>query len=87
MLYVMSQTTAVGFLFGYISSSPFIFQKHYELGPISYSLCFALNSFGIMIGSRVATFFRIQKSLLIGGSSLFILGSILSLILFLNGGP
>ncbi len=86
MLYVMSQTTAVGFLFGYISSSPFIFQKHYELGPISYSLCFALNSFGIMIGSRVATFFRIQKSLLIGGSSLFILGSILSLILFLNGG-
>jgi len=86
MLYVMSQTTAVGFLFGYISSSPFIFQKHYELGPISYSLCFALNSFGIMIGSRAATFFRIQKSLLIGGISLFILGSILSLILFLNGG-
>lgn len=86
MLYVLSQTTATGFLFGYISSSPFIFQDHYKLGPISYSLCFAINSFGIMLGSRVATFFRIQKSLTIGGISLFVLGSLLSLILFFDGG-
>ncbi|PTN09077.1 multidrug effflux MFS transporter [Mangrovibacterium marinum] len=86
MLYVMSQTMAMGFLFGYISSSPFIFQNHYGLGPIGYSLCFALNSLGIMLGSRVATFFRLQKSLAIGGISLFALGCLLSLILFVEGG-
>ncbi len=86
MLYVMSQTTAVGFLFGYIASSPFIFQGHYELGPIAYSACFAINSFGVMIGSRVATYFRIQKALLIGGISLFVLGSFLAAVLFLEGG-
>ena len=85
MFYVLSQTLAVGFLFGYISSSPFIFQNHYHLGPIMYSLCFAFNSLGIMIGSRAATFFREQKALLIGATALFILGSIFSVVLVLEG--
>ncbi|RKD92056.1 multidrug effflux MFS transporter [Mangrovibacterium diazotrophicum] len=86
MLYVLSQTTAVGFLFGYIASSPFIFQNHYQLGPIGYALCFAVNSLGVMLGSRIATFFRLQKSLIIGGISLFVLGCLLATILFLEGG-
>lgn len=85
MFYVMSQTLAMAFLFSYISASPFLFQQHYGLGPILYSLCFAFNALGIMIGSHVATYFRSQRALQIGAVSLFVLGAILAVVLFAEG--
>lgn len=85
MFYVFAQTCAMGFLFSYIASSPFIFQEHYHLSPILFSLCFAFNAFGIMVGSWLVSFFAEQKALTLGASGLVVLGSVLSGILLSNG--
>ncbi|MCD8206738.1 MAG: multidrug effflux MFS transporter [Bacteroidales bacterium] len=37
----------------YISSSPFIFQDHFGLTSLQYSICFACNALGLVIGSVV----------------------------------
>ena len=40
-------------LIAYISASPFIFQNHFGLIPMEYSLCFAGNAVGLVAGSSV----------------------------------
>lgn len=40
-------------LMAYISASPFIFQNHFGLTPMEYSLCFAGNAVGLVTGSSV----------------------------------
>jgi len=40
-------------LMAYISASPFIFQNHFGLTPMEYSLCFACNAVGLVAGSSV----------------------------------
>lgn len=44
--------------FGYIASSPFIFQNLYGLTPFEFSLCFGMNAFMIGIGAALATRFH-----------------------------
>lgn len=84
MYYVLAQTFAMGFMFSYIASSPFLFQEHYHLSPIMFSICFAINAFGIMVGSWIVTFLSEKKALIIGGSSLLSLGILLSVILIFD---
>ncbi len=85
MSYVMAQTMALGFLFAYIAASPFIFQEHYHLDPLVYGICFGVNAFGIMAGSRFVTFFSEQKALIIGGSGL-VLTAIFSTAVLVSDG-
>lgn len=40
-------------LIAYISVSPFIFQNHFGLTPMQYSVIFALNSLGLVAGSTI----------------------------------
>lgn len=40
-------------LMAYISASPFIFQNHFGLIPMEYSVCFAFNAVGLVIGSAL----------------------------------
>jgi DHA1 family bicyclomycin/chloramphenicol resistance-like MFS transporter len=51
-------------LFGYLASSPFLFQEHYHFDTQQYGLLFAINSVGIIIGvqssSRLAKYFGPQ---------------------------
>lgn len=56
--FVSIQTLALGSLFAYIASSPFIFREVYGMSAFQYSLCFGLNSLGIMIGSLIVLKFR-----------------------------
>jgi len=85
MLYVLAQTFAMGFLFSYISASPFIFQEHYHLSPVMFSLCFAVNALGIMAGSGLVSYFSERKALMTGVVGLVILGLVLGGILLSNG--
>lgn len=67
MRFVLVQAFAMGVMFTYIAASPFIFQDHFGLSPIGYSLCFGLNALGIMIGSlSVARFKNAQRALQVG---------------------
>lgn len=58
MCYVLVQAFAMGVMFTYIAASPFIFQSHYGLSPVAYSLCFGVNAVAVMLGSLMVSFFR-----------------------------
>ncbi len=53
-IYCMMFAFANGILFAYISSASFIIQNHYEASPLVFSLCFAVNSIFIGIGSGLS---------------------------------
>jgi DHA1 family bicyclomycin/chloramphenicol resistance-like MFS transporter len=48
-------------MFAYIASSPFIFQEHYGVSPMAYSIIFAVNAVSLMIGNLVAARFENPK--------------------------
>lgn len=61
MIHVMLKDTALGLLFAYISSSPFIIQTHFGYTPTVYGLFIGLNAIALGAGSIVASRFRILK--------------------------
>lgn len=80
--YVWVQSMAMGVMFTYIAASPFIFQVHFGVTPVVYSLCFGLNALGIMAGSLlVMRFRRTEKGLRIGTVSFFIMSIVVAFIL------
>lgn len=56
--YVLVQAFAMGVMFTYIAASPFVFQNHYGLSPMAYSLCFGANAVAVMLGSLTVSLFR-----------------------------
>lgn len=58
MYFVLIQVLGMGVMFSYIASSPFVFQEHYHLSPVMYSVCFACNAVAIMLGSLSVVRFR-----------------------------
>lgn len=71
--YLLIQTFAMGVLFSYIAASPFIFQEHYQISPLLYSICFGVNAFAIMVGSSLLTprFANATTALPIGSTIFF----------------
>jgi Arabinose efflux permease len=60
-------------LFGYIASSPFIYQKIYGLSPVGFSLCFALNAVFTAIGCALSGKVGNEyKALKIAGTGMFV---------------
>lgn len=56
--FTLVQAFAMGVMFTYIAASPFIFQSHFGLSPVIYSLCFGINAFAIMLGSVAVALFK-----------------------------
>ncbi len=42
-------------MFSYIGASPFVLQQIYDLSPVAFSLCFAINGVGLVIAAQVST--------------------------------
>jgi DHA1 family bicyclomycin/chloramphenicol resistance-like MFS transporter len=64
MLYIALLSFSTAVMFAYIASSPFIFQEHYGVPPMAYSIIFAVNALSLMIGNLlVARFENPKKSL------------------------
>jgi len=71
-------------LFSYIAASPFIIQEHYGYSPLIFSLCFALNSLGIVVGSIISMRFKQTKnSIIVGSSGLFVFSLATAFLSFL----
>ncbi|MDR1011561.1 MAG: multidrug effflux MFS transporter [Opitutaceae bacterium] len=51
MLYIALLSFSTAIMFAYIASSPFIFQEHYGVSPIAYSIFFAVNALALMVGN------------------------------------
>lgn len=77
MRYVLVQAFAMGMMFTYIAASPFIFQEHFRMSPLAYSLCFGVNALGIMAGSLAVPLFRDAVSALRAGTAGFGIVSLL----------
>ena len=58
MYFVLIQVLGMGVMFSYIASSPLVFQEHYHLTRLMYSICFACNAVAIMLGSLSVVRFR-----------------------------
>lgn len=67
IIHVCFKGVALGLLFAYISSSPFILQTHYGLSQTTYGLVIGLNSLFVMFGSLMALKFKpLKKAAVIG---------------------
>ena len=53
MGYTVAGSMVCAAMFGYISASPFLLQDGFGLSPQVFSLCFALNAFGIVAMSQL----------------------------------
>lgn len=82
MRYVLVQAMAMGVMFAYIAASPFIFQEHYGLTPLAFSLCFGVNALGIMAGSLfVIRFQKVEMALLTGVRGFLLMSLIVAMML------
>lgn len=76
-IYVLMYAFACAILFAYISSAAFIIQNHYGYSPFVFSLCFAINSVFIGIGSGLSVKIKSSaKAASIGSIILIITGAI-----------
>lgn len=70
--YTLALSFAMGGFFGYISASPYIFQKVYQLSPLQFSLAFGLNACGFIIGSQLTRLFKDPRRALLTGITGFV---------------
>ena len=69
MIHVILKSAALGVLFCYISSGPFIIQEHYGFDARSFGLIFGLNALGVVFGATVSIRFRTMKKAAITGAA------------------
>jgi len=80
---VFIQGFALAAMFAYIAASPFILQTHYNLSAISYSICFGLNGFAIVLGSKISGRFNEKKGIKFGLTMMLIISIYLAFVLSL----
>lgn len=68
MTHVCLKGTALGLLFAYISTAPFILQTHYGLSQTHYGLVIGFNSIFVASGSMLALKFRLLKNAAVTGA-------------------
>lgn len=61
MIHVVFKGAALGVLFAYISSAPFIMQTHYGFSQISFGLIMGGNAILVVAGSMMALKFKLLK--------------------------
>ena len=67
MIYVTIKAVAIGLLYAYISSAPFIIQTHYGFSAMSFGLIFGGNALAMGIGSSLALRFKVMKQAMVVG--------------------
>lgn len=67
MIYVIIKAIAIGLLYAYIASAPFIIQNHYGYSAMVFGLIFGGNAFAMGLGSTVALKFKVMKQAMVVG--------------------
>ncbi len=67
MIYVTIKAVAIGLLYAYISSAPFIIQTHYGFSAMTFGLIFGGNAIAMSIGSTLALKFKVMKQGMVVG--------------------
>lgn len=73
MIYITIKGVAIGLLYAYISSAPFIIQTHYGFSATAFGLIFGGNALAMGIGSSIVTRFKTMKrAMVIGCVGMFV---------------
>lgn len=73
MIYVTIKAVAIGLLYAYISSAPFLIQSHYGFSAMTFGLIFGGNALAMSIGSSLALKFKVMKQgMVVGCIGMFI---------------
>lgn len=67
MTYVTIKALAIGLLYAYIASAPFILQSHYGFSAMTFGLIFGGNALAMSVGSTLALKFKVMKQALVVG--------------------
>lgn len=67
MIYVTIKAVAIGLLYAYISSAPFLIQTHYGFSAMMFGLIFGGNALAMGVGSWLAPRFRVMKQAMVAG--------------------
>lgn len=67
MIYVTIKAVAIGLLYAYISSAPFLIQTHYGFSATMFGLIFGGNALAMAAGSTLALRFKVLKQAMIAG--------------------
>ncbi len=79
--YVLMYSFACAILFAYISSASFIIQNHYSYSPMVFSVCFAINSVFIGVGSGLSVKIRNSAKGVLIGSCILLGATLLQFVL------
>mgnify|MGYP001183594839 CR=1 FL=1 len=83
--YVLIFSFAMAVMFAYVSSSPFIFQGHYGLSPLVYSIIFGANALALAVGAFIAGRLNSQfKAIRTGITGLVSMALVVTLLLLFN---
>lgn len=74
VVHICFKGTALGLLFAYISSSPFILQTHYGLSQTVYGLVIGFNALFVAAGSMLALKFHPLKKASVVGAYILVVG-------------
>ncbi|MDE6299006.1 MAG: multidrug effflux MFS transporter [Muribaculaceae bacterium] len=73
MIYVTIKAVAIGLLYAYIASAPFILQSHYGFSALTFGLIFGGNALAMSVGSTLALRFKVMKQgMVVGCIGMFI---------------
>lgn len=73
VVHVMLKGSALGVLFAYISSAPFIIQDHYGFDQLQFGLFMGFNALFVAIGATMALKFKpLKKAAVFGGRGLLL---------------
>lgn len=67
MIYVTIKAVAIGLLYAYIASAPFLIQTHYGFSAMTFGLIFGGNAIAMSIGSSLALRFKVMKQAMVVG--------------------
>ncbi|WP_413733575.1 multidrug effflux MFS transporter [Sodalis sp. RH21] len=52
--FCLTQALMLAGMFAYIGASPFVLQRIYNMSPLGFSLCFAINGIGLIVAAQLA---------------------------------
>ncbi len=81
VVYVLMYALGCAILFAYISSASFIIQNHYGYSPLVFSICFAINSVFIGIGSGLSVKIRLSQKAAMVGAILLLITSLIQFVI------
>lgn len=67
MIYVTIKAVAIGLLYAYIASAPFIIQTHYGFSAVAFGFIFGVNALAMGLGSALAPKFKVMKQAMVVG--------------------